>query len=94
MHGEYKAPGGKLVVVDLEVVDGALRGVELSGDFFLEPEEALGWLTAALEGQPASLGAGELAARVRAAAAGAELLGITPEGVAEAVRRAVTGGGR
>ena len=24
MHGEYKVPGGKLVVVDLEVVDGVI----------------------------------------------------------------------
>jgi hypothetical protein len=24
MHGEYKIPGGKLIVVDLDVIDGAL----------------------------------------------------------------------
>jgi len=34
MHGEYKIPGGKLIVVDLDVIDGALRDVVLSGDFF------------------------------------------------------------
>jgi lipoate-protein ligase A len=92
MHGEYKVPGGKLVVVDLEVVDGKLHGVELSGDFFLEPEAALAWMTAALEGLPAIADEAALAERVRAAASGAELLGITPEGVAVAVRRAVAGG--
>jgi hypothetical protein len=92
MHGEYKVPGGKLVVVDLEVVDGKLRDVELSGDFFLEPEEALAWMTAALEDMPAAADEAQLAERVRAAAAGAELLGLTPEGVAVAVRRAVAGG--
>lgn len=92
MHGEYKVPGGKLVVVDLDVVDGRLRNVELSGDFFLEPEEALAWMTAALEGQPARSDAAALAEQVRAAAAGAELIGVTAEGVAEAVRRAVAGG--
>ncbi|MEN9936570.1 MAG: hypothetical protein RLZZ387_3149 [Chloroflexota bacterium] len=94
MHGEYKVPGGKLVVVDLEVVDGWLRGVELSGDFFLAPEEALGWMTAALEGLPASTSEVEIARLVAEAAAGAELLGITPEGVAQAVRRAVEEGAR
>ena len=25
MHGEYKVPGGKLVVVDFDVVDGVIR---------------------------------------------------------------------
>lgn len=92
MHGEYKVPGGKLVVVDLEVVGGRLRGVELSGDFFLEPEEALARMTAALEGLPAGTPEEALAERVRAASEGAELLGITPEGVAVAVGRALAGG--
>jgi lipoate---protein ligase len=92
MHGEYKVPGGKLVVVDFELVDGRLSGVELSGDFFLEPEEALAWMTGALEQAPADLAEAELAARVRAAAADAELLGITPDGVALAVQRALAGG--
>ncbi|ABU57608.1 hypothetical protein [Roseiflexus castenholzii] len=92
MHGEYKIPGGKLVVVDLNVADGALRDVVLSGDFFLEPAEALEWMTAALDGLPADTPVETIAARVRDAAAHAELLGITPEGVAEAVRRALQGG--
>jgi lipoate---protein ligase len=94
MHGEYKVPGGKLVVVDLEIADGALRNVALSGDFFLEPEEALAWMTAALEGMPAATDERLLAQRVREATTDAELLGITPEGVAQAVRRAVAGNER
>ncbi len=52
-HGEYKVPGGKLVVVDLEVTDGLLRGVRVAGDFFLEPDEALLDINRALEGAPA-----------------------------------------
>ena len=35
MHGEYKMPGGKLVVADLEVRDDKLTRVRISGDFFL-----------------------------------------------------------
>jgi lipoate---protein ligase len=46
MHGEYKTPGGKLVAVDFEVWDGRLSGVKVSGDFFLEPPEALDRITA------------------------------------------------
>lgn len=48
MHGEYKVPGGKLIVVDLEVTDGRLTNVRLSGDFFLEPDEALDRMVGAL----------------------------------------------
>ncbi|MGW3471010.1 hypothetical protein ACWDKQ_21715 [Saccharopolyspora sp. NPDC000995] len=58
MHGEYKVPGGKLVVVDLDVVDGRLVDVWLSGDFFPEPDEALANINGALSGA-------ELAARTR-----------------------------
>lgn len=60
MHGEYKVPDGKLVVVDLEVDGGALRDVSVSGDFFLEPDEALPVLSGALEGVPADAGVAQL----------------------------------
>lgn len=90
MHGEYKTPGGKLVVVDFETRDGKLTGVELSGDFFLYPEEALADLTGALEGLPVELSESEIAERVRMAMPrDTELLGSSPEGIATAVRRAL-----
>jgi lipoate---protein ligase len=89
MHGEYKEPGGKLVVVDCMVDHGQVRGVMLSGDFFLAPDEALGWITAALEGLDAAAALDTIAARVGQASAGAELIGITPGGVAIALRRAL-----
>lgn len=92
MHGEYKVPEGKLVVIDLEIVEGRLCRVELSGDFFLLPEDAIWRLTEAVEGAPAELSEEELAGRVRQAAQGVELIGITPEGVARAVTRAIAGG--
>ena len=61
MRGEYKVPGGKLVAVDLEEVDGRLAGVSVSGDFFLEPDEALGDINAALTGMPVDAGVEQLA---------------------------------
>ena len=90
MHGEYKTPGGKLVIADFTVSDGALRGVTISGDFFLYPDEALGAITGALEGAPSAATEEELAARVRAAL-GPEvtLLGFSPEAIGRAVRRGV-----
>lgn len=90
MHGEYKTPGGKLVMVDLERVDGRLRDVTVSGDFFLYPDDALGAITASLEGLDVSLTEDALAERVAAAVpTGAELLGTSPQGIAIAVRRAL-----
>ncbi|MEI7036357.1 biotin--protein ligase [Fulvimonas yonginensis] len=92
MHGEYKMPGGKLIVVDLAVRDGCLAEVQVSGDFFLEPDDALHAIDAALEGHPADADEQVLAAAVRAQLApGVIMYGISPEAVAVAVRRAVTG---
>ena len=90
MKGEYKVPGGKLVVVEADEVDGHLRNVKLSGDFFLEPDEALDVMTAAIEGLPVSADAGEIARRVRDALPDdVVMLGFHPEAVATAVRRAI-----
>ncbi|MFJ9856812.1 biotin/lipoate A/B protein ligase family protein [Streptomyces albogriseolus] len=90
MHGEYKVPGGKLVVVDVDVVDGALRHARVAGDFFLEPDEALDAVNGALEGAPADTYAAGLAARIEAALPeGTVMYGLTAEGVGIAVRRAL-----
>ncbi len=89
-HGEYKVPGGKLVVVDLDVVDGTLANVSLSGDFFLEPDDALPEINRALTGLRADTGATDLAAAVTAALpAGTVLFGFSADAVAVAVRRAL-----
>ena len=91
--GEYKTPGGKLVGVRFRPVDGVLREVEVHGDFFLYPEDALPAITAALEGAPAELDDAALTARIAAAIpAGTEWLGSSPEGLAIAVRRALESG--
>ena len=90
MHGEYKVPGGKLVVVDLEVTDGVIAQFRLAGDFFLEPDTALEAIDAAVNGLPAEADAKTIAAAVREALpAGAILLGFSPEAVAVAIRRAL-----
>ena len=90
MHGEYKVPGGKLVVVDLDVVDDRLARVRVAGDFFLEPDEALGDIEAALNGMPAEVSADDYAAAIRRGLRpGAVLLGLSPEAVATTVRRAL-----
>ncbi|AZS41916.1 biotin/lipoate A/B protein ligase family protein [Microbacterium oxydans] len=90
MHGEYKVPGGKLVVVDLEIEDDRISRFRLAGDFFLEPDSALDDINAAVDGLPVESDATAIAAAVRAALPdGAQLLGFTPEAVGTAVRRAL-----
>lgn len=90
MHGEYKTPGGKLVVSDLGIHDGKLIDVVISGDFFLEPPEALTQITQSLENLPAATTEDEIASRVRGAVPdGTEMVGFSPEAIAKAVRRAI-----
>jgi len=87
-HGEYKVHGGKLVVADFDVVAGALANVSVSGDFFLEPDEALLDINRALTGLPADSGAAEIAAAVESVLpADAVLFGFSTDAVAVAVRR-------
>lgn len=88
MHGEHKTPSGKLVVVDFEVRDGKLSSVKVSGDFFLEPPEALADITAALEGATSDLAEQNLADRVReSVGVEVEMVGFSPEAIARAVRK-------
>ncbi|HAP89333.1 MAG TPA: lipoate--protein ligase, partial [Arthrobacter bacterium] len=89
-HGEYKVPGGKLVVVDFDVVDGVVADVSLSGDFFLEPDEALPAINRALTGLPESTTTAELSAAVTGSLPpGAVLFGFSADAVAVTVRRAL-----
>ncbi|OFE17761.1 lipoate--protein ligase [Humibacillus sp. DSM 29435] len=90
MRGEYKVVGGKLVAVELEVVAGRLAKVSVSGDFFLEPDEALDDVNAALTGMPADAGVDQLAAAVTGAVDdGVAFIGFSPEAIGIAVRRAL-----
>ncbi|MFA7506441.1 MAG: biotin--protein ligase [Burkholderiaceae bacterium] len=91
-HGEYKMPGGKLVVVDLELLAGRLERVVVSGDFFLDPDEALEAIDKALTGLPAATDTAALAQAVQAGLPeGTTMFGLSAEAIAVAVRRAVDG---
>ncbi|MFZ4893640.1 lipoate--protein ligase family protein [Plantibacter sp. Mn2098] len=91
MHGEYKVPGGKLVVVDLDIVEDRIANFRLAGDFFLEPDDALADIDAAVNGLPATTDAAAIAAAIRGSLPeGAVLLGFSPEAVATAIRRSLS----
>lgn len=90
MRGEYKVPGGKLVAVDVEVNAGRLVKVNVSGDFFLEPDSALEDIDAALTGMPADARADQLAQAITGALDDSvSLIGFSPQAVGIAVRRAL-----
>src|SRR5690625_7171974 len=97
MHGEYKVPGGKLVMADVEVADGQLARVSISGDFFLEPDSALEIIDEALTGMPVNARVPALAAAIdNALGDSVEMVGFDATAVAIAVRRGLgkaTGGG-
>lgn len=89
-HGEYKVPGGKLVVADVHVDGGVLARVSISGDFFLEPPEALAQIDHALTGLAADASETEIALAIAVALPpGTEMFGFSPEAVAVAIRRAL-----
>lgn len=90
MHGEYKVHGGKLVVADLDVVGEVIRNVQVAGDFFLEPPEALDDICAAIEGLPANASEGNIVAAIESGVrSGAALIGFNAQAIAIAVLRAL-----
>ena len=90
MRGEYKVPGGKLVAVDVEEQDGRITEAFVSGDFFLEPDEALEDINAALVGLHTDTKVEDIAASIsQRLPDDAQLIGFSPEAVGIAVRRAL-----
>jgi len=90
MRGEYKVPGGKLVVAEVSVAGERLKTVSISGDFFLEPDEALTQINQALMGQSITASVAELAQAIeQALPEKVVMFGFSPQAVAIAVRRAL-----
>jgi lipoate-protein ligase A len=93
-HGEFKMPGGKLVVADLAIAADALAQVAISGDFFLEPDSALDAINAALTGLSRHSDADAVAVAVQAGLPeGTAMYGVSPDAIAVAGRRAIDGAG-
>lgn len=89
-RGEYKVPGGKLVAAEVTAVDGRLAAVAVSGDFFLEPDDALERINVALTGLASDSSVATLTAALESALdESVTMVGFSPESVAIAVRRAL-----
>ncbi|WP_167143029.1 lipoyl protein ligase domain-containing protein [Canibacter zhoujuaniae] len=90
-HGEYKLPGGKLTVVDFDVAGGIIENFSLAGDFFVEPDEVVLEINRTLNGMRADSSITDYRTAIDAALpAEAQLLGVTPQAIGVAVRRALT----
>ncbi|WP_438765536.1 lipoate--protein ligase family protein [Kushneria sp. TE3] len=90
-HGEYKVPGGKLLVADITTDNDRLASVRLSGDFFLEPDDALEAINQSLVGASVAASAEELTERVRRALPeGTVMVGLSAPAVATVIRRALS----
>ena len=90
MHGEFKVPGGKLVVVDLDEADGLIANFRLAGDFFLEPDSALEDINGAVNGLSVDSDAARIARTVTSALPeGTTMLGFSAEAIATTIRRAL-----
>ncbi len=88
--GERKIPGGKLVRVEAEL-NGSVRKVRITGDFFVHPEEAISEMEACLQGLSAAAAESEILQRLEAAtrSAGAVLVGFSEKDVAEILAQAL-----
>lgn len=89
MRGEYKVPGGKLVAVDVEVEDDLLSSVVVSGDFFLEPDDALEDINNVLTGMPTAADVASYVSAISSVTPGVRFIGFSPEAVGIAIRRAL-----
>ncbi|GAA4513355.1 lipoate--protein ligase family protein [Brevibacterium yomogidense] len=94
-HGEFKVPGGKLVVADVATQGGRITEAKISGDFFLEPDEAFDALAPALVGASVTDDGAALTRRLRDALEpfgdALDLQGFSLSDVAAVVRRALAG---
>lgn len=89
-HAEYKIPGGKLLVIDLELEQDKLKNVQLSGDFFMEPPDALYVINDTLEGLPANTSDEQIIRAINNnLGPDVQLYGITIEGIAVVLKRAL-----
>lgn len=91
-HFEVKVAGGKLVVADLTDDGSTVTSAQISGDFFLEPEEAYDAINGALIGASVTESTEELQQRIDDALSplpSVSLHGFSTGDVANAARRAL-----
>lgn len=86
----YKVPGGKLIIIKLTYSD-KIESFQILGDFFLTPEEALSEIENMFITLPINITRQDIAKMVSEYVEknNVQLVGITPEAIAEAVVMAI-----
>lgn len=87
---EFKAPKG-VIKVELELIDGKISHISLSGDFFMYPEDAIEKLEQSLNGVEADRDSIFAAVQRFYGSTGAQTPMVEPEHWVEAILRAVGG---
>lgn len=82
-----KVPNGKLVKAEVEVSDDTITDVNIRGDFFIEPPEALEELESVLEGLDSDASEEEIVEAINEL--DGRMIGFSAEHVAEAIQKAV-----
>lgn len=90
LKASHKVPDGKMVELQLEVNSGKVGEARIRGDFFLEPPEKLKELEKRLRGLETGIDKEKIIEELENV--DADLIGFSPEDVAEAFREAVEGG--
>jgi lipoate-protein ligase A len=97
LHGtaRLKVPGGKLISVRVDY-GNTIESVQILGDFFVHPEEAVADIEEALKGSGTKESRQATMSRIDRVVKRrhAELIGITPSSIAEAVALAIDNGAR
>jgi formylmethanofuran dehydrogenase subunit E len=88
-NASHKVPDGKMVKVQIEEDEGKVAGVEIRGDFFIEPPEKLEALEKSIEGLEIDSEAEEIEKAVEEVEA--KLIGFSSADVATVFRKAVEG---
>ena len=92
MKAMLKVPHGKLIRVNLEIVEGTIREIRFTGDFFLHPEDSLNHLESALTDKPAQIPILKETILEFFEKTRCTLVGVQPESFVAVVEKAVTGG--
>jgi len=83
LKGELKVKGGKLIKCKIELQEGKIKRIKITGDFFMYPEHTIEWLEKAL--QNARFDEEEIRKKVKEALNGVELIGATMEDFVDAI---------
>ena len=80
----YKIPGGKLLRVSVDIEDGIIKSIKITGDFFLYPEESIEVLEKSLQG--ATLESAEEILNSKVEEMGIKMIGVSVKDIVEAIR--------